>query len=376
MSTKFTIPIFKLEFDDDYIEEFLECTDDILRSGRPLAEGYYVKKFCDQFSVMNRSKFCTMVSNGTAALELALKALPVQGKVIIPTNTFFATAVAVENSGNEILLADSNTKDFGISFEDIKKLSLENSDVIAVVVVHIGGIISKDIFKIKEFCEREGIFLIEDAAHAHLSELEGTCAGNFGDIGCFSLFPTKVMTSGEGGIVVTNNKELFDKILSLKNFGRDLTNSSICVLRGGSNYKVTELQGLHAYLDLKRVIKRIFKRNELLSIYERTLDPDKFQVIKQSSGTCSYYKAIVRQINGIDEDLEAKMKSRGVSMTGKVYGLPVHMQPAYRQTFNSFSYPVADKFAMQHCCPPLYPELTPKEVQLIATIMNELKNEK
>lgn len=375
MSTKVNIPIFKLEFEESFIEEFLSGARDILSSGRPLAEGHYVQQFCEEFKSINGSEYCIMISNGTAALEIALKSLPKQGKVIVPTNTFFATSIAVENSGNELVLADSNQIDFGVNYNEIEKLILNNSDIVAVVVVHIGGIISSDIFRIQRLCQDNGVYLIEDAAHAHFSSLNGVNAGNFGDIGCFSLFPTKVMTSGEGGIAVTNNRNLYDKMRSLKNFGRDLSDASLCVTKGGNNFKVTELQALQALLDLRRVKSRILRRNELLEIYEDNLDPNKFRLVRQESGICASYKAIVRQVNGVDIELQRKMKLRGISMTGKVYDIPVHKQPAYLHQFRDLHFPIADNFAREHVCPPLYPELTETEVMLIAKAMNESTNE-
>ena len=212
---KLSIPIFRLKFDFKSKFKFLKGSWDILSSDRPLGESKYVKEFEDKFAKMSDAKYALACSNGTTAIELALKSLGVYNKkVLIPSNTFFATSVAVTNAGGIIELLDMEPQSFSICLKDLESKITPQTG--AVIIVHIGGIISHDINKIVELCKKHNVPLVEDAAHAHFS-LKGTHrVGVIGDVGTFSFFPTKVMTTGEGGMITTNNKELYDKMKSLK----------------------------------------------------------------------------------------------------------------------------------------------------------------
>jgi dTDP-4-amino-4,6-dideoxygalactose transaminase len=241
----------------------------------------------------------------------------------------------------------------------------------AVIIVHIGGIISHDISKIVELCKKYNVPLVEDAAHAHFS-LKGTHrAGVIGDVGTFSFFPTKVMTTGEGGMITTNNKELYDKMKSLKNFGRHLEDGGVIVSPNGNNFKINEFTGLLGSIECDRVYSRIQIRTELLERYRKNLEKTKYKVIKQrGNGTCANYKAIV--ITPMDGDwLKKYCKERGISLTGEVYRIPVHQQPLYKEQFSSVNLPNTDYYCKHHVCPPLYPELSIKEVDYICDVLKQ-----
>lgn len=364
------IPIFRLKFDLVSKLKFLKGSWDILSSGRPLGESKYVKEFEDKFSKMSDSKYSLSCSNGTTAIELSLKALGVKGKkVLMPSNTFFATSVAVTNAGGIIELLDMEPESFSILLKDLeKKIS---SDIGAVIIVHIGGIISHDISKIVSLCKKYNVPLVEDAAHAHFS-LKGTHrAGVIGDVGTFSFFPTKVMTTGEGGMITTNNKELYEKMKSLKNFGRDINDSGIIVSNGGNNFKINEFTGLLGSIECDRVYERIQQRTYLLERYRKNLEKTRYKVIKQKGkGVCANYKAIV--ITPMDSAwLKNYCKERGISMTGEVYRIPVHEQPLYKEQFSSVNLPNTDYYCKHHICPPLYPELSVKEVDYICDVLKQ-----
>ena len=301
---------------------------------------------------------------------MALKAIDVKGKkVIIPSNTFFATSVAVTNSGGIVELVDMESDSFSICPKDLK--SKLTPDVGAVIIVHIGGIISHKISKIVDLCKKMNVPLIEDAAHAHLSYRGKYTAGTIGDIGCFSFFPTKVMTTGEGGIVSTNNKRFYEKMKSLKNFGRDINDAGIIVNPEGNNFKINEFTGLLGSIECDRVISRIEIRTKLLDRYYENLKDTKYSVIKQKgNGRCAYYKAIVKTpINS--SWLKTYCKEHNISLTGEVYKIPVHLQPLYKKQFSYVNLPNTDYYYKHHICPPLYPELTIKEVDYICDVLKQ-----
>jgi dTDP-4-amino-4,6-dideoxygalactose transaminase len=365
---KYNIPIFKLKFDLKSKLKFLKGSWDILSSNRPLGESKYVKEFEDKFAKLIKSKYVMSCSNGTTAIELALKTIDVRGKkVLIPSNTFFATSVSVTNSGGIVELLDMESESFSICPKDLE--SKLTPDVGAVIIVHIGGIISHKISKIVDLCKKMNVPLIEDAAHAQLSYRGKYNAGTIGDIGCFSFFPTKVMTTGEGGIVSTNNKKYYEKMKSLKNFGRDINDYGVIVNSEGNNFKINEFTGLLGSIECNRVITRIEKRTQLLERYYSNLKETEYVVLKQKGdGRCAYYKAIVKTpING--SWLKEYCKEHNISLTGEVYKIPVHHQPLYKKQFSYVNLPNTDYYCNHHICPPLYPELTVKEVDYICDVL-------
>jgi dTDP-4-amino-4,6-dideoxygalactose transaminase len=372
------IPIFKLNFDDKLINEFKKRSEEILRSNRPLGEYSYVREFEEKFARLIGAKYCVATTNGTTAIELALKALNVKGKtVIIPANTFFATAVATINAGAAIGLVDIEDENFSLSPERLEeeiKIRLGRKEKIgAVMIVHIGGIISKHIKKIKKICDRYNIPLVEDAAHAHCSELGGLRAGTIGKVGAFSFFPTKVMTTGEGGMLATNDLRIYKLAKSLKNFGRDLSKEDLCINPDGSNFKISEFTGLLGALECDRVISRIKKRNKLVKIYVKKLTGSSYSPVLQSKGVCSHYKMILKtKINR--EWLRKYCRKNNITLTGEVYKIPVHKQPLYKDLFKKDKFPVSDYVSDNHICPPLYPELSEKEINYICDVL--LKAEK
>ena len=372
---KFNIPIFRLKFSFLFKLKFLRGAWDILSSDRPLGESKYVKEFETKFSKLVGSQYSVACSNGTTAIELALKSIDIKGKkVVCPSNTFFATTVAIENAGGEVVLVDCEKETFPISYNHLKKI-ISEQEIGAVVIVHIGGIISKDISKIVSLCKKNNIPLIEDAAHAQTSQTLSYTAGTIGDIACFSFFPTKVMTTGEGGMITTNNKEYYEKIKSLKNFGRDNQNAGIIVNPDGNNFKVHEFTGLMGSLECDRVISRVERRNILLNRYVENLSDSNFKVIKQNEGRCSYYKCIVLSPYNTDE-LKQFCKEHNISLTGEVYKIPVHQQPLYSEKFDSSQLKNTNYIANKHICPPLYPELSETEVDFICDVLKKFENEK
>ena len=372
---QFNIPIFRLKFSLGFKLKFLRGAWDILSSDRPLGESKYVKEFETKFANLVGSKYAVACSNGTTAIELALKTIDVAGKkVVCPSNTFFATTVAINNAGAEVVLADCEKETFSISYNHLKKIISEDK-IAAVVIVHIGGIISKDIAKIVSLCKKHNIPLIEDAAHAQGSQTLNFTAGTIGDIACFSFFPTKVMTTGEGGMVTTNNKKYFEKIKSLKNFGRDNQNAGIIINSQGNNFKVHEFTGLMGSLECDRVLARVAKRTSLLDRYMQNLEGTSFKVINQKEGRCSYYKCILLFPYNTD-DLKQYCKDHSISLTGEVYRIPVHKQPLYADSFDATQLKNTNYIANKHICPPLYPELSIKEVDYICEVLKKFDNEK
>lgn len=367
------IPIFKLEFEEKFIKEFQQKSREIFTSNRPIGENKFVSEFEEKFAKLVGAKYALAVTSGTAAIDLALRTQKIQGKtVFLPSNTFIATAIAVLDNEAKVSLVDIEDDDFSISPKSLRKAIDEskkkNERLGAVIIVHIGGIISSNVKEIKKICKENNMVLIEDAAQAQCSEMNGLKAGTIGKIGCFSFFPTKVMTTAEGGMLVTNDVRIFELAKSLKNFGRNPNDIDRMIHKNGTNFKISELTGLMGSMECDRVLSRIKKRNELAKIYLKRLKKSSYVPVIQKSGVCSWYKMIFKTPME-REWLRQYCKERNITLTGEVYKVPIHNQPAYEKDFKNVKLPVTDLVSKTHICPPLYPELTVEEINYICDIL-------
>ena len=378
-SSSISVPIFDLQFEKEIVDEFSQKAVDVLTSGRPLSENRYCREFEAAFQDLTNAKHAIAVNSGTMALEICLRAVGVAGKVVItPSNTFFATQVAATSAQASIAFVDIEPEYLQICPSHLKQLleRYPTGQVGAVVIVHIGGIISPHMNEIRHACQSHSVSLIEDAAHAHLSHLNGEYAGSFGDAAAFSFFPTKVMTAGEAGMITTSSSKLHKAMLSIKEFGRQIegakTSRIVQVRTDGVNGRISEMTGLLGLLECRRVSRRIEKRNLLVSTYALKLDPNYFRVVQQEEGACAYYKCIVILENGARgkrEDLREYAAEKGVMFTGEVYFRGVHEMPAYAGQLQE-RLPVTEDLCANHVCPPLYPELTLDAVNHVCAIMN------
>ncbi|SET22076.1 DegT/DnrJ/EryC1/StrS family aminotransferase [[Clostridium] polysaccharolyticum] len=181
--------------------------------------------------------YCTMVSTGTAAIEVALKALelPRGSKVIIPDISFIATATAVANVGLIPVYADCTQDVWGMPLSEVERLYKKYPDAKACIVVHFSGIVNRDIERIASFCRKEKIYLIEDCAQVFGASFQNKKCGLFGDIGTFSFQTSKIITCGEGGMVIAEDKELANKIQAVSDWGLDYQENRLLSLSCGNN---------------------------------------------------------------------------------------------------------------------------------------------
>lgn len=359
---------FDLKFDEDQIEEFKAVCEDILTAPRPISNGRYVKEFEEAFIKITGSKYGTAVMNGTGALEVALRALELEGEsIIIPTNTFISTALSVENMGAIIHPVDIENETFSLDPRKLEE-ALDQLDVGAVILVHIGGQISRHVDEIIRICNEYEVPLIEDASQAHCAEYKFK-AGSFGEVGTFSFMSTKVMTTAEGGMIVTDNEKLDNRMKQIRSYGAPPEDSQIHTIIGG-NYKMTEFQAGLGLIEMKRVKRRIEQRKKLSEEYIKRLKGNPAYNPAGHYGQTSYYKQII-QFTGDVIELKRYCKQQGIDMTGEVYYNPIHSQPIYRGRFTGLDFPVADYYCKHHICPPNYPELSLEQVRYVCDVLDE-----
>jgi dTDP-4-amino-4,6-dideoxygalactose transaminase len=297
-----------------------------------------------------------------------MRALDVHGKeVLVPTNTFLATAAAVLAAGGTVRLVDIDPETLSPSADMVEQALGPNTA--GLIIVHIGGIISRDIAAIKAVCDRRGVWMFEDAAHAHGSALGDTMAGLFGVGGAYSFFSTKVMTSGEGGMLVTNDDALADKVRLLRNYGKRqpwVTSSE----HFGLNWRLNELAGAVAVVHLKRLDELIDGRAKIANLYTKGLSDAHGVRIVRPHGRCSWYKFIVLPPVGVDRNkLKAHAKELGVSLAGGVYDLPLHRQPVAAELGFLGQFRNADEFCNRHVCLPIYFGMTDAEADYVLQVI-------
>lgn len=367
------IGIFDIQFSEQERKKFYSYCDQIFDEAY-LTNHTFVEKFESEFSKFSKLPQSILVPSGTAALELALRTIGVNGKkVILPTNTFIATAIAIQNAGGEPLILDIEKDYFGLCPEQLK-YEISSEDIGAVIVVHIGGHISPHIKEIVEICKNKNIPLIEDCAHAHGASLEGTPAGGFGIAGCFSHFLTKIMTTGEGGSLVTNDETFYQKAHSLRRFGYDPTNSLVHTTPGGNNFKVSEFQAALGLIELERITSRIEKRRMLANRYSENLKGSDWNVLSDpENGFGSYYKCTILPPENVNrKTIEEALDSADIPLTGGVYYYPLHEQPVLKELTKNRKFPVSDDFCSKHICPPCYPEISIEDVDEICKVLVSL----
>lgn len=369
------IPAAKIYFPQEDIERIKKQIEGALRSGQ-LTLGKFGEQFEKEFAQCIGVKYAIAVNSGTSALEIPLRIFDVRDKeVMVPTNTFFATPAAVIHAGGRIRFTDINPQTMAISLESIKANMTQ--DVKGVIIVHIGGIISPEVKAIKKFCQESNLFLLEDAAHAHGSSLGGKMAGTFGDAAAFSFYPTKVITSGEGGMIVTDNKRIYEEASIYRDQGKAGFLGNIHT-RLGYNWRMSELHAILGLSQFQRLEAFIARRNKIARIYDQGLtEIPKVEPLELTGNQrCNYYKYIALLDRSIDRTkLKKTLKNKfKVSLSGEVYELPCHLQPVFREEHKEEKFPIAEDICKRQICLPIYTTMAPEEAEyVLSSLSNVLK---
>jgi len=368
------IPAFKYYFPPEMVDSIVSDIRRLLESGDYLTLGRYTEQFEKEYAVYVGTKHAIAMASGTSSLEAILRAINVKGReVIVPTNTFAATAFAVIHAGGRPVFSDIE-RDLSFDPEDMKKKL--NSNTSAIIAVHIGGFISSAFEELRKFAQEKGIPLVEDAAHAQGSMTQGKKAGNLSEAAGFSFFSTKVITSGEGGMITTNNDEVARAVRLLRDQGK-VSGNSVGIL--GYNWRMSEFQSVVGLAQLRRIEEIISKRMKIAERYDRDLSNlSAIQCLyppKQSRP--NFYKYILFLHSGRHpEDLRQLMKKKfGISLSGYVYEAPLHSQKVFADYINGNDrYPVADDLCYRHVCLPLYPQMTVDDADYVAnSLVDALK---
>jgi dTDP-4-amino-4,6-dideoxygalactose transaminase len=346
---------FYFDLNDDEIAEFTRAAESILRSGT-LILGEHTARFEREFAAFVGAAHGVTVNSGMTALEILLRIQKVEGRtVLVPTNTNFATVAAVLRAGGKVRYLDMSPETFAPTFDMVEEATRASPDVAGVMWVHIGGVISSEFPRVVSWCHERGLFVLEDAAHAHGSRLGGRAAGQLADGAAFSFFPTKVMTTFEGGMITLDDPDHAYAARSYRNQGKRGVNFGGLHEDMGMSGRMHEPSAALGYLQLRRMEQKLALRQRLFEIIAAKLDAGGVRYVSvRHMDRASHYKMIVLLPDGLaTEDAKKRLADEGVLVGGAVYEIPCHLQPVFEGVVPKAPCPQAEAWCPRHVCPPL-----------------------
>lgn len=345
-------------------EEEARAVYEVVSSGW-INEGKKVREFEERFAEYIGVKHAIALFNGTVALQAILLTHDIGpgDEVIVPSFTFVSTATSVLHVGATPVFADINPKTYNIEPNDIKHRITQNTK--AVIPVHYAGQ-PADMFPILEIADKHSLFVFEDAAEAHGAEYYGKKVGSFGNAAMFSFTPTKNITTGEGGIVTTNDNEIAEKIRLLKNHGQDSQYHHIMV---GYNYRMTEMQAAMGIEQLKKLPTILERKHQnamflspRLAEIEGIIPP---YVAANRNHTFMMYSVQISPNIGVSRDtVIEKLAEKGIQ--GKVYFPPVHLQPIFRKFgYSEGMLPTTELIAQHILSLPFHSKISGEDLEYI-----------
>jgi dTDP-4-amino-4,6-dideoxygalactose transaminase len=342
---------------DELVPEILRCLEEAT-----YIDGEMVRQFEQNFAAYCDVPYCVALDSGTAALHLALLALGIGAgdEVIVPTNTFIATAAAVSMTGAQVVLVDSSPVTWLMDLNDLE--GHITSRTRAVIVVHLYGS-PVDLGKVSEICARRNVMLIEDAAQAQGARCHGRRIGSFGEVSCFSFYPGKNLGAfGDAGAITTHDRALADRIRSLSNHGRCQKRYEHAEV--GYNYRMDELQGIVLNCKLKALDRWNANRQRIAKDYRTLLRGLAIEFYEVSSGCEAVYHLMAICCDE-NQALAQALKEQNV-ICGFHYPIPVHLQPAFRHLcLPEGSFPIAERIARRTISLPMFPEMTEDQVSCV-----------
>jgi perosamine synthetase len=345
---------------------------------RWLTNGPFLTKFETKISKFIGTKYSVGVGSATHALHLSVKSLGIGpgDEVIVPNFTFAATANAVKYCSAEPILTDVDLSTFNILPSEIQKNISKKTK--AIIVVHYGGQ-SCDMDEINLIAKKNNLHVIEDCAHALGSMYNDKKCGSMGIAGCFSFYPTKIITSGEGGMITTNNSQLSKKFNILKSQGMSISPNNrektakwkYDIVDLGYNYRLDEIRSALGYSQASRINQINKMRIKLANQYSKLLNKIKgitVPVIKKDRNHIFHLFTIKieNDYHLTRDELFLKLHKKGIGTS--VQYVPLHLMSYYRQ-ISQKTFPNSNKLKNQILCLPIYPNMSLKQLEYVVKQM-------
>ena len=354
---------FKPFVNNDEYEAIKDCFDK-----NWITEGPKAKEFVEKLCKLMNVKYGVLAPNGTLSLYLGLRALNIKAgdEVIVPDFTFIASANAVEMVGATPIFCDIGP-DLQIDINSCEKLITEKTK--AIMPVHIYGM-ACDMDKVCNFAKKNNLLIIEDAAQAVGITWKNKHCGTFGDIGSFSFFADKTITTGEGGFVCTNNEKLYKKLLYLRNQGR-LNRGTFIHSEIGYNFRMNDILCAVGLTQLKKLNEIIQKKLKIMEYYKKLLaSNNRVKFITPISGSNHIpFRVVIttgtpEEKNGLNKFLEDN------SIETRTFFYPLHLQPCYKKLNKNTNIKISIDMYSRGVSLPSFPELTMGEIEFICEKIN------
>lgn len=361
------IPVYQPTFNGNEKKYVNDCLDSTWISSK----GEYIARFEKEFAKYIGCEYATVVANGTVAVHLAMLMLGIGAgdEVIVPTLTYIASANAIKYVGATPVFVDSLQDSWQMDPEDIRRKITQNTK--AIIVVHLYGH-PCDMGEIMQIAKERELFVVEDVAEAIGSEYKNKKTGCFGDIACFSFFGNKTITTGEGGMVLTSDRTLYDRALSLRNQGnaldREYWNDRI-----GYNFRATNICAAIGLAQLEQVEGFVKRKIEIAQLYKQCLCdlPLKtHEPIGDVLHTYWMFSVLVEKVDDRDE-LRNYLRQNDIETRPTFY--PIHTMPMYAEKYQRF--PIAEYIGWRGINLPSWPGLSDENIVYIGkTIKNYFMN--
>ncbi|HEY5331976.1 MAG TPA: DegT/DnrJ/EryC1/StrS family aminotransferase [Solirubrobacterales bacterium] len=361
------VPFVRLDNGDPALMEELMATVGDIAERSAFTLGAPVEAFESDFATWCGSRFAVGVSSGTAALELALRALQIGpgDEVIVPTNSFIATAEAVSMTGAKPILVDVDEETSVLTAAIVEQAITPATR--CVIPVHLYGR-TVEMEPLADLCEERGIFLIEDACQGHGSVYKGKRAGSLGDVGCFSFYPTKNLGAwGDGGALVTDDEEITERVRLLRSHGEGSRHHHEMPARTD---RLDGLQAAILQVKLRHLDAANARRREAAAALTAALEGTSVLTPAPASadGDHVFHLYVVRSDSR--DDLRAHLEAEGVA-SAVHYPTPIHLQPAYADLGQGpGSLPVAERLAGEIISLPIFPTISTPEIERVAAAVS------
>ena len=339
------------------------------------SEGPYIKRFEEDFAKTNNRKYGVAVCNGTAALEIAVEALGITkgDEVIMPAFTIISCASAIIKSGAKPVLVDSDLQTWNMDVNQIEKKITKKTK--AIMVVHIYGL-PVDMDPVLKLARKYKLKIIEDAAEAHGQTYKGKICGSFGDVSIFSFYPNKLITTGEGGMVVTDNTKIAERCRSLRN---------LCFIASkrfvheelGWNMRMTNVQAALGLAQLERWEDHIRRKRKMGALYTELLkDVAGIKLpLEKTTYSDNIYWVFGLVLENKKLDAQKVMKLLADKHIGtRPFFYPMHLQPVFKKMglFKNQKFPNAELLAKQGFYLPSGLGITERQIREVATTLKEI----
>jgi len=371
--TAWEIPLFKIYWDEDDVEAVTES----IRAGMNWATGPNVMKFEESIASYVGTEYAVTFNSGTSALHAALLAHGLKNvdEVIVPSFTFIATANAPLFIGAKPVFADIEDETFGLDPEDVKEKITKKTK--AIIPIHYGGCPCK-IRELKEIAEDHNLILIEDAAESLGARIGNKKVGTFGDSAMLSFCQNKIITTGEGGAIVTDSREMYERLKLLRSHGRletqDYFSSSEIMdyITLGYNFRMSNITAALGIAQLRKADKIIeMRRKNVEYLAAQLKDIEDVTTPKTPKDYYNVYQMFTIKISAtIRDDLIKYLADKAVM--AKVYFPPIHLTDFYKNKLRCINnLPVTEELSSKVLTLPMHPTLTDEEMDYMS---NEIKN--